>query len=122
MTKMDLRGEAGSIAPLAIGLGLVSLATILATSCATSFFLLERRLTTLAEFSALAGVEQGMTAVDFVNEGQPAGFRSLVVESDELTDGVTREVVICATWIPPVPGLIQLPSRQLCAKGEARAG
>ena len=122
MTKLDIMGEAGSIAPLAIGLGLVSLATILATSCATSFFLLERRLTTLAEFSALAGVEQGMTVVDFVNEGQPAGFRSLVVESDELTDGVTREVVICATWIPPVSGLIQLPSRQLCAKGEARAG
>jgi hypothetical protein len=107
---------------LAIGLALISLATVLATSCATSFFLLERRLTTVAEFAALSRVEVGMAAIDYIAQGQPAGFKNLLVQRDVVSDGVTSEVVICATWEAPLPGFIQLSTKQLCAKGEARAG
>jgi hypothetical protein len=122
VTVENLGGSDGSIAPLAIGLAMMSLATVLATSCATSFFLLERRLTTVAEFAALSRVEVGMAAIDYIHESQPSGFKNLLVQSDEIADGVTSEVVICATWEAPLPSFIQLPTRQLCAKGDARAG
>jgi hypothetical protein len=122
VTAGELGRSDGSIAPLAIGLALISLATVLATSCATSFFLLERRLTTVAEFAALSRVEVGMAAIDYIAQGQPAGFKNLLVQRDVVSDGVTSEVVICATWEAPLPGFIQLPTGQLCAKGEARAG
>jgi uncharacterized membrane protein len=121
-TRPAPSAERGSIAPLAIGLALLSLATILVASSASSLFLLERRLTSLAEFAALNSAESGMTAGQFVEGADPRGFMSLVVARDEVVDGVTSEVILCAKWIAPLPSFIQLGSRDVCGHGAARAG
>jgi hypothetical protein len=114
--------EFGSVAPLAIGLAVLSLATILLVASVSSVFVLERRLTTLAEFAALSGAESGMSAVTFLEEANPQGFSDLTVAKDEISDGKTSEVVICASWSAPVPIIVKLGSRVVCGQGAARAG
>jgi hypothetical protein len=121
-TETALSAERGSIAPLAIGLDMLSLATILVASSASSLFLLERRLTSLAEFAALSSAESGMTAGQFVEGASPKGFMSLVVARDDVVDGVTSEVILCAKWIAPLPSFIKLGIRDVCGHGAARAG
>lgn len=121
-TRPAPSAERGSIAPLAIGLALLSLATILVASSASSLFLLERRLTSLAEFAALSAAESGMTAAQFVEEVSPKGFTSLSVAGDEVVDGKTSQVILCAKWTAPLPSFIQLGSRNVCGHGAARDG
>lgn len=120
--SLRVREEVGSIAPLAIGLAMLSLATILVAASVSSAFVLERRLTTLAEFAALSGAENGLSAVDFLAQANPSGYRDLTVAKDDVLDGKTTEVVICASWLPPLPSIITLGSRMICAQGAARAG
>jgi hypothetical protein len=115
-------GEGGSVAPLAIGLSLLSLATILMMASATSVFLLQRRLTTLAEFAALSGATSGISARVFLNEADPKGFAGLTIAKDEISDGKTNEVILCANWSPPLPSIVKLGSRIVCSQGAARAG
>ena len=47
-------GEQGSLAPLGIGIAMLSLATALAVLASASLYLTERRLTTVAESTAIA--------------------------------------------------------------------
>jgi hypothetical protein len=47
-------GEQGSLAPLGIGIAMLSLATVLAVLASGSLYLTERRLTTVAESTAIA--------------------------------------------------------------------
>jgi hypothetical protein len=122
VSRAFLVADDGSIAPLALGLAALSLATILVTTCATSLYTLERRLTTLAEFAALSGAEHETSASEFLEQAGPVGFIDLGVQSDVLDDGLTTEVVLCSTWIAPLPSLIPLPQRRVCGKGAARAG
>lgn len=117
-----IRAECGSVAPLAIGLAVLSLATILLVASVSSVFLLERRLTTLAEFAALSEADSGMPAATFLDEANPQGFSDLTVAKDEISDGMTSEVTICASWSTPLPIVIKLGSRVVCGQGAARAG
>ena len=114
--------EAGSIAPLGIGLGVVSLTTILVLSSVSSLFVLERRLTSMAEFAALSGVRYSLSAEEFLREGGVNVFQNLRVASDSLLDGVTREVTLCAMWKAPLPTFIKLAEVEICGAGAARAG
>ena len=117
-----LKAARGSIAPLAIGLALISLVTVLMSVSAGSVFLLQRRLTSLAEFAALSRVESGTLATDFLLETNPKGFYALTVVRDEVIDGVTSEVRLCSTWTPPLRVYFIFVSRQVCGFGAARAG
>lgn len=117
-----LDAERGSIAPFAIGLALIALVAVLMSVSAGSIFLLERRLTSLAEFAALSRIEAGIPATDFLLETKPQGFSALTVAKDEVLDGVTAEVRLCATWNPPLTVYFKFARRQVCGFGAARAG
>jgi hypothetical protein len=114
--------ERGSVTPLAIGLALLLLVTLFLMASATSVFLLQRRLTTLAEFAALSGAESGMAAKVFISEADPKGFVGLAIVRDEISDGKTNEVIVCANWNPPLPSIVKLGMRIVCGQGAARAG
>ena len=114
--------DAGSIAPLGIGLALISLSAILVFVSASSMFLLQRRLTSLAEFAALSGARYGLPVDEFLRESKGNGLSGLRVALDDVSDGVTREVKICKTWRPPLPVLVQIVETEICGYGAARAG
>lgn len=124
MTRVRSRNccDSGSIAPLGIGLALLSLSTILIFTSMSSAFLLQRRLTSLAEFAALSGARYSVSAEAFLRESGANGLAGLNVVSDIVLDGVTRQVTICATWHAPLPVFPRLLPRQICGNGAARAG
>lgn len=114
--------ERGSLAPLGIGLALLSLTVVVAAASATSLFLLDRRLSTLAEFTALSVVSNGESAEDYLARSAPVGFTNLTVAADSMEDGLTEQVTLCAIWDAPIKGMIPLPSRLICESGLARNG
>jgi hypothetical protein len=114
--------DAGSSAPLGIGLALISLATILVFASASSVFLLQRRLTSLAEFAALSNARYDIPADIFLRETGGAGINGLRVAAENVVDGLTVEVTICSTWQPSLPKLVELPKIEVCGRGAARAG
>lgn len=124
MRKVLLRnlGDSGSIAPLGIGLAILSLSAVLTLAATSSIFLLQRRLTTLAEFAALSGVKYSMSAETFLRESGVSGLSGLRVGADTVSDGFTRQVTICSTWQAPVPAFLRLLPREICGSGAARAG
>jgi hypothetical protein len=85
-------------------------------------FLLQRRLTSLAEFAALSGARYELSVEDFLRESKGNGLSGLTVALDAMADGLTREVKICKTWRPPVPVLVQMVATEICGYGAARAG
>ena len=117
-----MRGERGSVTPLAIGLLALSVATIMTVVAASSLYVFHRRLTSVAEFAALAAISRGVEVKDFLANGNNAADDELVIKRDESLDGFTREVELCGIWRPPVPVLSSLTQVELCATGAARAG
>mgnify|MGYP000414412541 CR=1 FL=1 len=117
-----VRRETGSVAPLGLGLALVSLSAILVFISASSMFLLQRRLTSLAEYAALSGARYELPVEYYLRESKGNGLSGLRVALDAMADGLTREVKICKTWRPPVPVLIQMVATEICGYGAARAG
>jgi hypothetical protein len=114
--------DSGSVAPLGIGLALVSLATILVFTSASSMFLLQRRLTSLAEFAALSRAMYGLPVETFLIESRANGLRHLRIATESVTDGHTSEVTLCSTWQSPVPLLFLPAETEICGQGAARAG
>ena len=114
--------DSGSIAPLGIGLALLSLTTILIFTSVSSIFVLQRRLTALAEFTALSGARYGLSATDFIQQSGASGMTGLKIAKDAVIDGRTHEVSICAVWRPPLSGISNLLSTEICGHGAARAG
>ncbi len=114
------RNELGSIAPLAIGLALLSLAAILTTVAASSLFLYQKRLLTLAEATALFSVSTGQPAQSFLSELTNNKLNQITVAKEQIIDGRTLEVRLCAQWVSPF-ALVGLPLTQIiCAEGRSR--
>ncbi|WP_296631374.1 hypothetical protein [Rhodoluna sp.] len=111
--------ERGSVAPLAVGLALISLATVIAVSMASTLFVFQKRLTNLAESAALAAAS-GESAQAFVSEIQPTGFVGLQVEETLATDEKTVQVRVCATWQSPIQILKVFKTTQICSHASAR--
>jgi hypothetical protein len=83
---------------------------------------LQRRLTTLAEFAALSGARYGLSATAFIQESGANGMTGLRVAKDVVIDRLTHEVSICSVWRPPLLGISNLLSTEICGHGAARAG
>lgn len=84
--------ENGSMAPLMIGLAMLSIALTLTVSTLGSAFIFQRRLVSLAEAKALSAITQGPEISNTVN---------LASQSISSPDGQTVEVRLCAQWSPP---------------------
>jgi hypothetical protein len=115
------RNDSGSIAPLGIGLFLFIFAMMFTIVSASSMFIFQKRLTTVAEAAAVYISSGGESSVfnEFVTQ---QGFTNLRLKDELLIDGLTSEVVACALWLPPVPTLEPLGSKEVCSHASARAG
>ncbi|PJJ71405.1 putative Flp pilus-assembly TadE/G-like protein [Diaminobutyricimonas aerilata] len=120
--------ESGSILPLTIFFGALSLALIVVVVAATSLYLERKRLYTVADGAALAGAEAfDLDAVTVTPEGPRAELRprdvaaavddyladagtgrldEVVVERATTTDGRSATVELSASWRPPVLTLV----------------
>jgi len=122
------RGDDGSILPLTIFYGVLSLLLVLLVVSATSLYLERKRLFTLADGAALVGAEaydladiatQGggrrvdlnsadvASAVDDYIAGYPTGrFEQLAVERAGSDDGRSATVSLSSYWRPPLVSLL----------------
>ena len=118
-----MRDERGSIAPLAIGLLLMSLATVAVVVSATSLFVEHRRLQTLAESAAIASASRVISVSDFLTN-LPAkyanSFSNLRLSREQSLDGSTIEVVLCADWVSPIATAFAATKEVVCAEAKAR--
>jgi hypothetical protein len=119
------KSEAGSIAPLGIGLILLSVAMMLTILSSASLFIFQKRLTTIAESAALFAVaknNEDAGSVEFLSKTRESGFINLSLKNLLLPDHQTIEVQACAIWQPPVISFSELTSREVCSRASARAG
>ena len=123
-----LKSEEGSLLPLTIFFGFLSLVLILLVVAATSLYLERKRLFTVADGAALVGAESFALADVSVTAGGPHPtlrsedvrsavvayldavphdrFQSLRLESASTTDGRSATVQLSAYWRPPVVSLL----------------
>jgi hypothetical protein len=126
--RRGLKGEEGSLLPLTIFYGFLSLVLILLVVAATSLYLERKRLFTLADGAALVGAEAFALDDVSLSAGGPrpllrsAGVRSAVagyldtvphdrfeslrLESANTADGRSATVTLSAYWRPPVVSLL----------------
>ena len=96
-----LSNDVGSIAPLGIGLFLFSLIFSLTTVSAVSMFIFQKRLTTLAESTAIFVAGGNGEAADFVNLTGKPNFESLQLATNFAADQTTVIAKACAIWRAP---------------------
>ena len=111
--------DRGSMAPLAIGLALIALALVITVSVSSSLFIFQKRLTNLAESSALAAAA-GEAAVDFVSQVPGLGFSGLTVQQLTASDDSTVEIKVCAQWQSPIQILKLFATTLICSHAAAR--
>ncbi len=126
--KRVLKEEEGSLLPLTIFYGFLSLVLILLVVAATSLYLERKRLFTVADGAALVGAEafalddvsvtggaprptlrpaQVRSAVaDYLADVPQGRFESLRLESASTADGRSAIVRLSAYWRPPVVSLL----------------
>ena len=114
------KSDRGSIAPLAIGMALLSLAAILTTVAASSLFLHQKRLLTLAEATSLFAVSTSEPARTFLSQVTDSRLGSVTVAKEQIIDGQTIEVRLCSQWVSPF-SMVGLPLTQIvCAEARSR--
>jgi hypothetical protein len=115
--RLAVGDDRGSILPLTIGYAILALAVVLVCVDATSLYLAQKRLDSLADAAALAGADGFMLTVD---DGEPraeldsAGVRTQAqaflsdvggearLVSADSPDGRSARVRVAATWHPPI--------------------
>ncbi|WP_375383945.1 pilus assembly protein TadG-related protein [uncultured Microbacterium sp.] len=110
--------DEGSILLLTIGYAVLALAAVLICVDATSLYLEQKRLDSLADAAALAGADgftiamdaAGQPRADLTDTGVQAQAAALVEDagsgavlvSAATPDGVSARVTVATTWHPPV--------------------
>lgn len=113
--------DRGSMAPLGIGLGLLSLLTVLVVLAAGSLFVFQKRLTNFSESAVLYVASGAGTAKDFALSVWQLTAENLSVKDELLSDGRTYRVTSCADWLNPLPISILPISFSVCSHAQARA-
>ncbi|HEY0261060.1 MAG TPA: pilus assembly protein TadG-related protein [Lacisediminihabitans sp.] len=123
-----LRDDDGSILPLTIFYGVLSLVLILLVVAASSLYLERKRLFTLADGAALAGAEAfdladvrptaaglrpeltsaevAETVRGYLTVAPTDEFESLALDRAETVDGRSATVQLSSYWRPPVLSLL----------------
>jgi hypothetical protein len=112
--------DRGSVAPLGIGLAMLSLAAVMVFVSASSLFVMQKRLTTMAEAAALSEVSNGTSVSEYLLGAGVTGFHDLKIAKESQADGVTVEVTLCASWQSPIRVLNLLRMQVICSSGAAR--
>jgi hypothetical protein len=123
--------DRGSIAPLGIGLAMLSLFTVLVTASAGTLFLTQKRLTTLAEATALALATDNQIVIEGSLLAQAEEFIAAVPESHlnkiqilnvSMQDALTFRVLLCVEWSNPLLSYSISDTGKVCSEGLARRG
>jgi hypothetical protein len=123
--------EQGSMAPLGIGLSLLSLMTTLVILAAGSFYLSERRLTSVAESTALYALSKSFVlsnqnlprfAGEFLELHSLKGLKQVSLIEASSQDGLTVRVRLCSLWRPLFDVYIFSEVGMICSEGLAHRG
>ena len=121
--------EQGSLAPLGIGLASLSLAAVVAIVSAGSLYLTERRLTSVAEataLSVLASIDEldnlHVLADAFLSTHPLNGLTKVRLIEAASRDSKTVLIRLCSSWEPLIPGYIFSETGTVCSEGLARRG
>lgn len=129
--RVSSSDELGSMAPLGIGLSLLSLMTTLIILAAGSVYLSERRLTSVAESSALYALSRSdeilnqslpRYAGEFLEMHPLKGLQQVSLIGASSNDGLTVRVRLCSLWRPIFDVYILSDVGMICAEGLARRG
>ena len=131
LCKATRTSDRGSMAPLGIGLSLLSLMTTLVILAAGSLYLSERRLTSVAESSALYALAKSDVisnqslpryAGEFLEMHPLKGLQQVSLIEASSRDGYTVRVRLCSLWRPIFDVYIFSDVGIICAEGLARRG
>jgi hypothetical protein len=123
--------ERGSMAPLGIGLSLLSLMTTLVILASGSLYLSERRLTSVAESTALYALAKSdlisnqslpRYAGEFLEMHPLKGLQQVSLIEASSRDGYTVRVRLCSIWRPLFDNYIFSDVGMTCSEGFARRG
>ena len=118
--SLRLHYDKGSVAPLGLGLAMLSLAATLTFSAAGSLYIFQNRLTTMAEEAAVFEAASAGDANDYLALESSDLSKQITVAKDENLDGVTTEVKLCAIWSWPLAFIDFLADQTVCGYGAAR--
>lgn len=119
--NIRIKAEGGSLAPLGIGLFVITLGLVLAIVSASSLFIFQKRLTNISESAALFAVATGEPVQNFLDLTDSAAFKSLRMNAGYASDSATLRVQSCALWSAPIILLGQLNAIEVCSHAAARA-
>lgn len=121
--------DEGSLAPLGIGLAALTLSLVIAVVSAGSLFLTERRLTSVAEATALSVIASGAptgnlipAAKDFLALHPLKGLDSVRLVDAFSADGKTVTVRLCSRWVPLLVNYMFSETGTVCSEALARRG
>jgi hypothetical protein len=123
--------EFGSMAPLGIGLSLLSLMTTLVILASGSLYLSERRLTAVAESTALYALAKSDVisnqslpryAGEFLEMHPLRGLQQVSLIEASSKDGFTVRVRLCSLWRPLFDSYTFSDVGMICSEGLARRG
>ena len=123
--------EQGSLAPLGIGLAMVSLAAVLAILASGSLYLTERRLTGVAESAALSVLLEAdgnlsqdlfLMANSYLGKLPLRGLHQVTLIEALSPDLKTVRVRLCSVWRPIFENYMFSEIGKVCSEGLARRG
>jgi hypothetical protein len=123
--------EQGSLAPLGIGLAMVSLAAVLAILASGSLYLTERRLTGVAESAALSVLLEAdgnlsqdlfLMANSYLGKLPLRGLHQVTLIEALSPDLKTVRVRLCSVWRPIFENYMFSEIGRVCSEGLARRG
>jgi hypothetical protein len=123
--------DQGSLAPLGIGLAMVSLAAVVAIVASGSLYITERRLTGVAESTALSvlmesgeNLNQNLFSVAsrYLSQLSLAGLNQVTLVEASSPDLRTVRIRLCSVWQPIFENYIFSEIGRVCSEGLARRG
>lgn len=95
------------------------MALVLIITASASLFILQKRLTNIAESAALFVASGAGNTSDFLAAVEGAGLSSLRLQQSMLADNLTTSVRSCAIWKSPV--ILFVREFELCSHASARS-
>ena len=123
--------QQGSLAPLGIGLAILSLTAVLSILAAGSLYLTERRLTTVAESTAIAvlidakgNLSQSLVpfARNWLEQQELRGLHQVELMEASSSDQRTVRVRLCSSSRPIFQNYIFSEIGRVCSEALARRG
>jgi hypothetical protein len=118
------------MAPLGLGLAALALGTVLVLLAIGSMYQVDRRLTSVAEATALEVLAQksesskslSELANGFLARHPLYGLHEVQLLEASFADGKTVRIRLCSIWRPPIASYMFSDVGRVCSEGLARLG